>query len=112
MTKRLLDFNPLTGERVLFEYEQSTDRMVITHQQDVDGHLEYSHTRATDDNYSRKGIKNDMWHYARVPNAVIMEMKTKHGVDFFDKNHAKRVFELINKEYPYCKTTNGTHNLR
>jgi hypothetical protein len=112
MTKRILDFNPLTGEKVLFEYEQSTDKMVITHQQDVSPALEYSQTRAKDDGYTKKGIKNDMWHYARVPNAVIMEMKSKHGVDFFDQNHQKRVFELINKEYPYCKTTHGTHNLR
>lgn len=109
--KRLLDFNPITGEKVWFDYD-ANDQMTITHEQDVTGALEYAHARNTDSNYSKKGIKNDMWHYARVPNSVILEMKQKHGVDFFNKNHAKRMFELLNTEYKQFKTTEKTHNVR
>jgi hypothetical protein len=112
MTKRLLDFNPLTGEKVWFDYGQHDDQMVITHEQDVTGALAFSHEKAVDGNLTRKGIKNDMWHYARVPNSIIMEMKQKHGVDFFDKNHAKKVFQLLNTEYKRFKTTDKTHNVR
>jgi hypothetical protein len=112
MTKRLLDFNPLSGEAVWFQYDQHSDQMTVTHEQDVSRHLDYAHERSADGNYTRKGIKNDVWHYAHVPNVVIMEMKSKHGVDFFDKNHAKRVFELLNTEYKHCKTTDRTHNVR
>jgi hypothetical protein len=112
MTKRLLDFNPVTGERMYFEYSHSDDKMVISHEQDVQSALDYSHAKAADTDLTRKGIKNDLWHYARVPNIVIMEMKEKHGVEFFNKNHSKRVFELLNTEYKHCKTTDKTHNVR
>lgn len=107
-----LDFNPLSGERVLFDYDAHEDRMVLTHQQDVRRELAFAHNKAADDSASKRGIKNDLWHYARVPNIVIMEMKQKHGVDFFDKNDQKRVFHLLNTEYKWCKTTNGHHGIR
>jgi hypothetical protein len=112
MTRRLLDYNPITGEKVWFDYGRHDDRMVITHEQDVSTSLDYSHARATDEIYTSKGIRNDMWHYARVPNIVILEMKSKHGVDFYDRNHAKRVFELLETEYAYCKTTTKHHGVR
>jgi hypothetical protein len=53
-----------------------------------------------------------MWHYARVPNAIILEMKQKHGVDFFDRNDSKRMFALLNTEYSRFKTTEKKHNVR
>ena len=112
MTKRLLDFNPLSGEKVFFQYEQSTDRMTITHEQDVSQHLDVAHYLATDDERDRKGRKKDWWHYAHVPNTVILEMKQKHGVDFFNRADEKRVFELLNTEYKRLKTTNLNHNVR
>lgn len=109
MTKRILDFNPLTGEAVHFEYEAHSDRMTITHSQDVSNQLRLAHHWATDDKHTAKGMKNDMWHYAHVPNAIILEMKSKHGVDFFDKNDSKRVFHLLNTEYKRFKTTDKHH---
>ncbi len=112
MTKRLLDFNPLSGEKVWFEYTAHNDEVSITHEQDVSDLLDLAHYRATDGNYSAKGIKDDWWHYAKVPNSVIIEMKQKHGVDFFSKNDAKRVFQLLNSEYKRFKTTEKTHNVR
>ena len=112
MTKRLLDFNPLSGEKVWFQYEHSTDRMVITHEQDVEDHLKLAHHLTLDDKRDKKGRKEDWWHYAHVPNAVILEMKEKHGVDFFDKAQEKRVFALLNTEYKRLKTTNLNHNVR
>jgi len=111
MTRRLLDFNPLTGEKCWYDYSRHDDVATITHEQNVDGILEFAHgksiSKATD-----KGIKRDMWHYARVPNAIIMEMKAKHGVDFFDPNDRKRMFALLNTEYARFKTTEKTHNVR
>jgi len=109
MTKRLLDFNPLSGETVWFQYDQSIDAMTITHEQDVSKHLDIAHARAIDDDYTRKGMKNDLWHYAHVPNTTIMKMKLEDGVDLFDKNDSRRVFELLNTKYKLCKTTGKTH---
>ena len=112
MTKRLLDFNPVTGERVWFEYTEHDDTMAITHEQDVEPALKIAHYRANDGSYSQKGIKEDWWHYAKVPNTIILDMKNRFGVDFFDRNHSKRMFELLNTEYKLFKMTEKTHNVR
>jgi len=109
MTKRVLDHNPLSGETVWFEYEQHSDRMTITHSQDVTPHLGMAHFMATDDKYTQHGMKNDMWHYAHVPNSAILDMKQRFGVDFFDRNDSKRVFQLLNTEYKRFKTTHKHH---
>ena len=110
MTKRLLDFNPLTGEKVWFQYSEHDDQMAITHEQDVTPALEIAHYRATDGDYSRKGIKEDWWHYAKVPNTIILKMKLEDGVDFFDKNDARRMFQLLNTKYKAFKMTSGNHS--
>jgi len=112
MTKRLLDYNPLSGEKVWFEYGQHNDQMTITHEQDVSGILDYAHHKATNLDYTKKGIKEDWWHYAKVPNSIILEMKQKHGVDFFNQNDARRVFKLLNTEYKRFKTTEKQHNVK
>jgi len=110
MTKRLLDYDPLTGTRTWFEYEQSTDRMLITDEQDVQLILDQTAAARSDTDYSRQGIKDDMWHYARIPNVVMVEMKEKHGVDMFGSNvDWKSVFKIINREYPWLKTTDKHH---
>jgi hypothetical protein len=99
------------------------DRGVETWEDMNDGHLQLhykqdcspvlDYTKALrNDGLTDHGIKNDLWHYAQIPPVIILEMKFKHGVDCFKKDHMKRVFELINREYPYLKTTEKNHWLR
>jgi hypothetical protein len=110
MTRRLLDYDPLTGVSTYFSYENSTDTMFLTSEQDVAPILDGIAARRNDGDYSRNGIKDDWWHYARLPLTVIMEMKTKHGVDLMaPKVDWKSALKIINREYPLLKTTNGTH---
>ena len=107
--RRLLDYNPITGERTVFEYG-ADDRMVITHEQDIASIIDGNKRLANDDSITAKGIKNDMWHYASIPNALIVKWKQELGVDVFNKNHRKRVFRLLNSpEYRYLKTTSKHH---
>ena len=58
------------------------------------------------------GIKKGLWLYASIPLAVQYEMLTKHGINIHNKDHWPRMFELINTDYPYLKTTNKTHALK
>lgn len=112
MAKRILSYDPVSGDRVVFDYEQSTDRMVITHEQNIEPILDYAHELCVDQERTRLGMAHDMWHYAHVPAITIMEMKHKYGVEFFNRDHSKKVFELLNTEYKKCKTTHKTHNVR
>lgn len=111
-----MDFDPLTGERVLFEYDAVTDNCQITHQQDdnvVGGILERNKSLALDADLTKRGIKNDLWKYASIPNIVIMKWKQEKGVDVFNRAHRKKVFELLNDpEWRYLKTTAAIHTER
>jgi hypothetical protein len=103
---KFVDFDPLRG---LATYEDMNDNHLQVHyRQDVEPLLEYTKT-LRNEGATDSGIKNEMWHYAQIPQVVILEMRFKHGVDIFNKNHTKRVFELINREYPHLKTTEKMH---
>lgn len=110
--KRLLDVDPISGQEVWWEYDGHEKRATITHTENVQPALDLAHGLAMDENRTKKGIKGDMWHYAKVPATVILEMKQKHGVDFFDKNDWPRVFRLLNTEYSRFKTTQKNHEMR
>ncbi len=100
--KRLLDYNPLTGESVVFNYDDATDVLTLVHEQDVSGILDQNKALAAD---------TDMLHYASVPNSVILKWQLEKGVDVFNTKHRKKVFKLLNDpEYRYLKTTSITHN--
>jgi hypothetical protein len=109
MTKRVLDHNPLTGVTTYFEYT-SDDRMVITSEQEISSIVDDAAAMRNNDEYSKAGIKNDQWHYARLPLSVIVQMKEKFGVDMMSpKIDWKSALKIINREYPHLKTTAKTH---
>lgn len=63
-----------------------------------------------DDQLTKDGIKNGWWHYAQVPNIIIEKWLNEHGVNFYDKDHQKKIFKLLNQpEYRYLKTTTKMH---
>lgn len=103
---KFVDYDPLRGVET---YEDMNDgHLQVHYRQDVAPLLDYTQ-RLRNDGATDHGIKNEFWHYAQIPVTVIYEMKFKHGVDLFNKDHEKRVFELINREYPHLKTTNKNH---
>lgn len=112
MTRLVLDHNPLSKETVFFDFDNHTNEVRITHEQDVSTFLDRAHELSSDGERTRKGIKNDFWHYAHVPNVVIMDMAQKHGVDFFDRAQSAKVFRLLNTEYKRTKVTNLTHEVK
>lgn len=106
---KFVDINPATGVEM---YEDTYDGKVqIHHRQDVSAVLEVAkHERIN--GLTDHGIKKDMWLYARIPPVVILEMKHKYGVDIFKRDHLKRAFDLINREYPALKTTEKYHEIK
>ena len=107
---RILDYNPLTKESVTFDYDESNDAITIGHHQDVSNVLEYNKTLANTEEYSKRGIKESWWHYAKVPNTAILKMRFEKGIDFFEKSHAPAVFRFLNdEENKYLRTTTKKH---
>lgn len=112
MTTRLLDYNPLTGETVLF-HDNQDGTFNLEHRQSralVDALLDGNKEMANDSGLTRRGMKRDWWKYASIPNIIILKWKREFGVDIFNPNDRKKMFELLNSpEYRFLKTTHATH---
>lgn len=106
-----LEYDPLTGMTEINTADEDAGTVTVHKLQNVEGVLERAayarNTGSTD-----IGIKKGLWHYASIPLVVQYEMLTKHGVNINNKNHWPRVFDLLNRDYPYLKTTTKTHATR
>ena len=107
--KRLLDVDPLTGETVWFE-DTNDGYFQIRHEQAVEALLDHNKKLANDTDRTKKGIKEDWWHYGSVPNIVLQEWSLKVGGNILSKEHEKDFFRFLNSpEYAYLRTTHGKH---
>ena len=108
-TPDFLDYDPLTGVKKLFDYDEATHTAIVRSEQDVAPLLkrttELANTGATDG-----GIKRDWWHYADLPPIVQIELKNK-GINIYSKDPAmiKRMFAEINSNYSKFKVTHKRH---
>jgi hypothetical protein len=110
MSKRVLDYNPMTGVTTTFDYDPVSDTTYIGREEDVTAYVEFGKAMQNHEQYSKDGIKKGWWHYCLFPPIIIEKWLTEHGVNVFDRNHQKAVFRLINQpEYRYLKTTTKMH---
>ena len=110
MRRLQLDYDPLSGTSEFLEFQD--DKMRVVRTQNVNTILDQAKDRANDEDYTKSGIKRDEWHYARLPNIILEEMKSKYGVDWYDKNDTghKKFFSVLNAHYPAFKTTHWNHS--
>lgn len=104
----LFDHNPDTGVTEWFDYDPINDQVSITMQQDVTHFLDRLNDIRNTPEISRKGIKEEWWHYASIPPVVEVELKKK-GLDLHNKDHMKAILKEINTNYPYLKATDKWH---
>lgn len=101
--KRLLDYDPETGVREIFE---STDEgFNIHYEQDVEPSLDLNKAKQTHGKWGLADAKSEWRQVADIPHGVLYEWLTKHGVNFFNPDHEKKVLQLLNSsDYRYLKT--------
>jgi hypothetical protein len=114
MSKLLLDFDPLTGQKTYFQTQAHENSFrIVTEIDDSAQSLAYAHERRADGDYTKKGIKGDMWHYAKLSAQAIQQMATEDGVNILVPGYdRKKFFHLLNTKYKAFKTTDKTHNER
>ena len=113
MSKRILEYDPQTWVTDTFEYDGLTDTITLGRHQDVEPILEDNKTLQATDDYWKHGMKKDFVHYASIPIVLIEKWQNELGIDVFNKNHEKRVFQMLNSpEYKYLKTTTKVHQAR
>lgn len=105
----LFDYDPLTGIRTLWEYDEDTGKGSLRREQDVSAFVDFA-TRVRNTGEADKSLKNDdyMCLYAVIPPGVEMELRGK-GLDIYDPNNTKRLLQEINQNYRWLKTTDKTH---
>jgi hypothetical protein len=105
-----IEKDPLTNVST-FVGDNEDDILRVHYSQDVEPVLEYNKV-LRNDSLTDSGIKRDMWMYAKIPPVVIMKLKFEYGVDIFNREHYKRLFELLNGEFKYLKTTDLRHTVK
>ncbi len=102
---RLLDYNPITGESIRFNYDHANDQFTVIHEQDCSAIIE-DNKRAMIEADHRHQLKNDWVHVARIPNVVAMNWMTELGVNIFDRAHDRKVNQLLDsREWAFLKRT-------
>ena len=106
--KRLLDHDPLRGITRYHHYDPLTKKTTIETVQDVSGILDFNHERRKDESYSKRGIKEEMWHAARIPVIIQYKWLADYGIDVWNKDHQDKVDKMLDDpEWRYLKTTTG-----
>lgn len=110
MGKRLLNTDPITGLMTWHEYDHQTDETTISYSAESTPILEKNKALQKDNDFSKRGIKQEFWMYAQIPVHVQLDWLINKGVDIYNKDHAKKMFQLVNDpDYKYLKTTAGFH---
>lgn len=106
--KTLLDYDPLTGVRTYHEYDHSARKFYIHEEQDVSKILDKNKELANNSSYKQAGIKQDHYHFATIPNVVVMQLKNDLNLDVFNKDDLVKIEKLLNFDpsFKYLKTVN------
>ena len=85
-----MDFDPATG--IVTEYAEG----------DAQAGVDHATALRNDDDHWKNGVKNDMAHYAHIPN-IVLEKWANMGVNIANPD---ALVEMVNKpEWGYLKTT-------
>jgi len=105
-----IEKNPDTGVSMYVDDNEGPG-MDIHYRQDVQPTIDYAKA-LRNDSLTDSGIKRDLWHYASIPPVVIMKLRFEYGVDVFNRNHYPKLFQLLNSEFKYLKTTDLKHTMK
>jgi len=113
MTKRLIDYDPVSLTATYHEYDDLTKTTYIEEVQDYKPFIEWNKKIQNSgvggakrlNEYERRGIKNEWMHVARIPNIVATKWLREDGINIYNKNDWKRVKQKLNDpEYAYLRT--------
>ena len=102
MSKRLLDYDPLTGLMQFHTYDESEDKTYISYEEDVQGLLDRN-KEEQNHGHHRMG---DGYFAASVPATVQMKWLIEYGIDMANPDHKPAWIKLLNSnEWSHLKRT-------
>jgi hypothetical protein len=106
---KFVEYDPLRG--IETREDSYEGRLQVHYRQDVEPVLELNKYERNN-GLTDKGIKEDFWLYARIPAVVILKLLYEYGVDINNKDHFKKALDIINRDFPYLKTTEKHHSVK
>ena len=103
MSKRLLDFDPVTGLKTFHQYDEAEDKTFISYEEDVEALLDRNKAMQNE----ATGSMGDGVHVASIPPTIQMRWMIEYGVDLMNKDHMPAVKRMLNSsEWRYLKVRN------
>lgn len=101
MTKRLLDYDPLTRTQTWHEYDHVTKKTHIQEVQDCEAIIKRNKQLQS----VSCGRKGDYFHFATVPNVILYKWLKEDGLDFNRKEDLPKIEKkLRSREWMYLRT--------
>lgn len=103
---KLLSYDPYTGIKEVFEGDGKGNFKIQT-VQDCESIVRFNKDCQNEESLKKNGIKNDFYHFARVPLTVLLEWKTKYNLDYNKKEDLPKIEKLLSSpDYKYLRTVN------
>lgn len=103
MSKKIIDYDPATRIAEYHCYDDGV--MSIKTVQDCEPIIKANNLKRNSHNTSRFTKKDDMYHFASVPLTVLLDWKTKYGIDWNNKDDLPKIEKLLmSNEYKYLRT--------
>jgi len=101
---KVISYDPYTGIKETFEGNGDGSFSIQT-SQDCSRIVKFNKACQNEPLLKQRGIKSDYYHFARVPNTVLMEWKQKYDIDFNRKEDLPRIEKLLSSpDYKYLRT--------
>jgi hypothetical protein len=102
-----LDYDPDTGLRYDFDYDEATGEAKIHYSSDVEPLLDYNKALANS-GYNDAGIKRSWWLYAKIPPIWQIKLRAR-GFKLDSSDDTARLLAEINTYAPALKCTQLNH---
>lgn len=102
------DYDPLTGVRKTFDYDEQTGTAFIHSEQNVSPVLDMALENRNVGKFDTP--RKDFKLYASLPPVVQIALKNR-GIDIYSKDPTmiRKMLQTINRDFPYLKSTYKVH---
>lgn len=99
LMKTLIRYDPTTKMRVWAETDNHTNDIHIVTQQHDKEIVDYCKQLANNSSYKRHGIKNNRYHFATIPNGVVVELMHKYNLSVYNKHDLPKIEKVLKRDY-------------
>lgn len=107
MAFEFFDYDPITGVRTLFDYDEDAGTAIFRREEDISGVLALAAKTRAGQPGSYIGSSDEQWYPQAIIPAMVMAELLKKGIDVsaLEGKDATALAKVIETEYPALKLT-------